>query len=194
VWYGGFLLAAALVLWEVKRSGLPMGKMTDFAAPALALAYAVGRVGCFMVGDDWGRPTSLPWGVRFPEGSPPTTVQVIESMGVRVDPELVAQYGNVVPVHPTQLYEVGLSLLIFAILWRLRKHVHRAGWLFMLWLSLAGAERLIVEFFRVKDDRFFGPLTLAQLISLGLITVGILGMRRLASPPSRGERRSTARA
>jgi phosphatidylglycerol:prolipoprotein diacylglycerol transferase len=193
VWYGGFLLATALVVWEIKRSELPLGRMADYTAPALALAYAVGRIGCFMVGDDWGRPTSLPWGVRFPEGSPPTTVGVLEAMGVQVDPELVARFGDVVPVHPTQLYEVVLSTLIFFVLWRIRDHVHRAGWLFMLWLSLAGAERFLVEMVRVKDDRFFGPLTMAQVISLALIGFGIWGMRRLADRPTRGEARSAAR-
>ena len=194
VWYGGFLLATALVVWEVRRQDLPVPTIADYAAPALALAYAVGRVGCFMVGDDWGRPTDLPWGVRFPEGAPPTTVANIEAMGVRVDPELVAQYGNVVPVHPTQIYEVLMSLAIFAVLWRLRHHAHRAGWLFMLWLSLAGGERLVVEFFRVKDDRFFGPLTLAQLISIALVAVGVWGMQRLSDRRSRGERRAAARS
>jgi phosphatidylglycerol:prolipoprotein diacylglycerol transferase len=170
VWYGGFLLAAALVIWEIRRSKLPIGPMADMAAPALAIAYAVGRVGCFLVGDDWGRPTDLPWGVRFPEGAPPTRVDVIESQfGITVDPELIARFGEIVPVHPTQLYEVALSTLIFFLLWRLRRTVRPDGWLFLLWLMLAGAERFLVEFWRAKDDRFFGVLTLAQFVSLALI-------------------------
>jgi phosphatidylglycerol:prolipoprotein diacylglycerol transferase len=180
VWYGGFLGATAMVVWEVRRSKLPTGEIADALAPGLALAYAVGRVGCFLVGDDWGRPTALPWGIRFPEGTPPTTVTVIErEYGVPVDPELVARFGEVVPVHPTQLYEVALSTLIFFVLWRLRKHPWQAGWLFSLWLIFAGLERFLVEFFRLKDDRFLGPFTIAQLISLGLVTVGVLGAQRL---------------
>ncbi|HZD03523.1 MAG TPA: prolipoprotein diacylglyceryl transferase family protein, partial [Longimicrobiales bacterium] len=79
VWYGGFLGATAVIVWDIRRSKLPLGRMADFHAPALALAYAVGRIGCFLVGDDWGRPTTLPWGIRFPEGSPPTTVGAIEN-------------------------------------------------------------------------------------------------------------------
>jgi phosphatidylglycerol:prolipoprotein diacylglycerol transferase len=123
-------------------------------------------------------------GIRFPEGSPPTRVDVIEQQfGIAVDPELVRRYGDVVPVHPTQLYEVALSTLIFLVLWRLRGHGRTPGWLFMLWLALASAERFLVEFFRAKDDRFIGVLTLAQVISLALIVVGMVGMARLGGTP-----------
>ena len=192
VWYGGFLGATALVVWEVRRSKLPVGDMADVTAPALALGYAVGRIGCFMVGDDWGRPTSLPWGVRFPMGAPPTRVDIIErEFGITVDPELIARYGDVVPVHPTQLYEVALSTLIFLFLWRIRKRPHQPGWLFMCWLALAGLERFLVEFLRAKDDRFFAILTVAQLISLALASVGVYGVIKLSGP---GPRRKAARA
>lgn len=173
VWYGGFLLATALVVWLILRKRLPLGTVADAAAPALAAAYAVGRVGCFLVGDDYGKPTDAFVGVRFPRGSPPTRAGYLrEYFGVEVDPALVEKYGELVPVHPTQLYEVALSLLIFLFLWRIRDHRHAPGWLFTLYLALAGAERFAVEFFRAKDDRFFGPLTLAQLISLALVVVG----------------------
>lgn len=185
VWYGGFIGAAILVLWQAKKLGLPLLKVMDFSAPALALAYAVGRVGCFLVGDDWGRPTDSWVGIRFPQGFPPTRVDVIENyFGIEVDPALVEQYGQVVPVHPTQLYEVGMSTLIFFLLWSIRRRDTQPGWLFSVWLALAGVERFIVEFFRAKDDRFFGMLTLAQLISLGLIVLAFVGMRRFggASP------------
>lgn len=183
VWYGGFLLAAALVLWEAKKSPIPVRKAMDFCAPALALAYAVGRIGCFLVGDDWGRPTDSWVGIAFPNGFPPTRVDVIEQQfGITVDPELIAKYGDVVPVHPTQLYEVGMSTLIFFVLWSLRKRTFQPGWLFALWLALAGAERFVVEFFRAKDDRFFGILTLAQIISLGLVVVGVAWTIRLRGP------------
>jgi phosphatidylglycerol:prolipoprotein diacylglycerol transferase len=179
VWYGGFIVATALVVWEIRRQKLPLPKMADATAPALALAYAVGRVGCFLVGDDWGRPTGAWYGVRFPQGAPPTRVDIIErEFGITVDPALVEEYGQIVPVHPTQLYEVGMSTLIFFLLWRIRRHQHRAGWLFMLWLILAGLERFLVEFVRAKDDRFLGALTLAQVLSLAIVAVGIAGMMR----------------
>ena len=182
VWYGGFLGGLALVVWQIRRRRLHLATQADMTAPALALAYAVGRVGCFLVGDDWGRPTGSWVGIRFPEGAPPTRVDIIErEFGIQVDPELVARFGEIVPVHPTQLYEVGLSLLVFALLWSIRKHPHAKGWLFMLWLALAGASRFAVEFFRAKDDRFFGFITLAQLISLLLVIVGVAGVVKLWS-------------
>ncbi len=181
VWYGGFLLATVLVVWEIRRQKLPLPRMADAVAPALALAYAVGRVGCFMVGDDWGRPTDSWVGIAFPRGAPPTRVDIIErDFGIAVDPALVERYGQIVPVHPTQLYEVGMSTLIFFLLWKLRRQPRAAGWLFMLWLVLAGLERFIVEFFRAKDDRFLGPLTLAQMISVGIMVVGLVGVARLS--------------
>jgi phosphatidylglycerol:prolipoprotein diacylglycerol transferase len=190
VWYGGFLLATALVVWEVRRQKMPLGLAADACAPALALAYAVGRIGCFLVGDDWGRPTDSWVGIAFPRGTPPSRVDVIErDFGIAVDPELVERYGQVVPVHPTQLYEVALSTLIFFFLWRIRGSERPAGQLFMIWLALAGAERFLVEFFRAKDDRLLAGFTVAQLISLLIVTVGIAGATRLAS---RAPRTATA--
>ena len=185
VWYGGFLLAAALVVWEVRRSSVPLGQAADATAPALAFGYAVGRVGCFLVGDDYGRPTDSWVGIAFPQGAPPSTVSNLESQfGITVDPALIEKYGEVLPVHPTQLYEVGMSTLIFFGLWALRGGRRPDGWVFMLWLALAGVERFIVEIFRAKDDRFFGVLTLAQVISLGLVAVGFAGMLRLRGQSS----------
>ncbi|MEX0837825.1 MAG: prolipoprotein diacylglyceryl transferase [Gemmatimonadota bacterium] len=191
VWYGGFMLATVLVIWEIRRQKLPLPKMADAVAPALALAYAVGRVGCFMVGDDWGRPTDSWVGIAFPRGAPPTRVDIIErDFGIAVDPALIERYGQIVPVHPTQLYEVGMSTLIFFVLWKIRRQPRVAGWLFMLWLVLAGIERFVVEFFRAKDDRFLGPLTVAQVISVGIMVVGAVGMARLSGGASRQSKRT----
>ncbi len=183
VWYGGFLLATALVVWEIRRQKMPLPKMADIIAPALALAYAVGRMGCFLVGDDWGRPTDSWLGIAFPRGTPATSVINIERLGIAVDPELIEKYGQIVPVHPTQLYEVGLSTLIFFFLWKIRGDARASGWIFMLWLALAGAERFAVEFLRAKDDRFFGVLTLAQVISLAIVAAGVIGMARVSREP-----------
>lgn len=190
VWYGGFIGATILVIWEIRRSKLPLGDMADSVAAPLSIAYAVGRIGCFMVGDDWGRPTDSWVGIRFPQGTPPTRVDIIQNdFGIHVDPALVEKYGQIVPVHPTQLYEIAMSTLIFLFLWKIRRHNHRPGWLFMVWLSLAGVERFIVEFFRAKDDRFVGIFTLAQVISVAIIVVGLVGMSRL-----KGARDATAAA
>lgn len=179
VWYGGFLGGAAGVILMIRRRGEEIPPLADALAPALALGYAVGRIGCFLVGDDYGRPTDSWVGIAFPQGSPPSTAgNLREGFGVSVPASIPD--STVLQVHPTQLYEVGMSLLIFLVLWRLRGD-RPTGWLFSLWLALAGAERFIVEFFRAKDDRFFGALTLAQLISLCLIGLGIYLMRRSAA-------------
>ncbi|MGI9628356.1 MAG: prolipoprotein diacylglyceryl transferase [Longimicrobiales bacterium] len=180
VWYGGFILGTALVLWKIRQLKLPMAKVVDACAPAIAIAYAVGRFGCFLVGDDYGRPTGSWVGMAFPDGTPPTTVDALErNFGITVDPELVERFGQVIPVHPTQLYEIGLSLVFFVVLWRMRRHTRAAGWLFAVWLTLAGFERFFVEIFRAKDDRFLGVFTVAQLISVVLIAVGFYWVFRL---------------
>jgi phosphatidylglycerol---prolipoprotein diacylglyceryl transferase len=75
------------------------------------------------------------------------------------------------------LYEVALALVMFGVLWRLRDHRHAEGWLFGLYCVLAGAERFVVEFWRAKDDRLFGPLTTAQLIAVGFVILGAVWMR-----------------
>ncbi len=130
-------------------------------------------------------------GIAFPQGTPPTRVDVLESyFGVRVDPALVERFGQVVPVHPTQLYEIAMASIIFLVLWKLRVHRHRPGWLFWICLTLLSVERFLVEFVRVKDDRFFGPLTVAQGIAVILVLGGLWGVRRTWSTgadPTGGE-------
>lgn len=177
VWYGGLIGGVLGVVWMVRRRGASIPLAADAVAPALALAYAVGRLGCFLVGDDYGRPTDSWVGVAFPEGQPPTTAGNLRRFGVEIDPAVPD--AEVLAVHPTQLYETSLSLLIFFFLWRLRRHPHRQGWLFAVWLALAGAERFLVELFRAKDDRFLGPFTLAQAISIALIVAGVALASRL---------------
>jgi len=170
VWYGGLIGGAAAVIWLVRRRAVGVPFAADLVAPALALGYGLGRVGCFLVGDDYGRPTESWLGIAFPGGAPPTTAGSLrEHFGVElpgIPPERVLE------VYPTQIFEAVAGLVVFAILWRWRKHPHRTGWLFSVWLVLAGAERLFIEFFRVKDDRILGPLTLAQAISVAILLLG----------------------
>ncbi|HSR42062.1 MAG TPA: prolipoprotein diacylglyceryl transferase family protein, partial [Longimicrobiales bacterium] len=149
------------------------GEGLDALGLALPLSIAVGRVGCFLAGDDYGRPTDSALGVAFPEGHPPTTVDVLESrFGLTVDPGLIERYGEVIPVHPAQLYEVGISLVVFAVVFLARDHPHRAGWLFALWLSLYGIQRFVIELVRVNARVFLG-LTVAQLLSLAALGLGV---------------------
>lgn len=193
VWYGGLLGGAAGAWLAVRRRGADLGVAADATAPALALAYAIGRIGCFLVGDDYGRPTDAPVGIAFPNGIPPSTAGNLREFGADVSASVPD--GEVLAVHPTQLYETGMSLLIFLWLWRVRKRPWPDGRLFGAWLALAGAERLLVEFFRVKDDRFLGPFTLAQAISVVVILAGVwIVARRSGTSTGAGTSGRTARA
>ena len=116
VWYGGFIGGALAVMLNGWRLKVPLRWTMQIVAPALAAAYALGRVGCFLVNDDYGRPTSLPWAMRFPEGLPPSTAGNLHQLfGVPVPPGI--EPSTVLAVHPTQLYEVAAMLVAFAILW-----------------------------------------------------------------------------
>ena len=110
--------------------------------------------------------------VAFPNGLPPTFASVMNSEYHANLPASIPA-NAVVSVIPTQLLEVALGLVMFAILWRLRRHTHRSGWLFGMYCVLAGTERFAVEFLRAKSD-MIGPVTSAQLIALGITIVGIV--------------------
>jgi phosphatidylglycerol:prolipoprotein diacylglycerol transferase len=186
VWYGGFLLGAAAVLFTMRHRRLPAWPVLDAAVPALALGYAIGRIGCFLVGDDYGRPTSLPWGVAFPVGLPPTTAGSLRDNFHASLPASLPD-GALVRVHPTQVYETLICLAIWAIAVRLLRRQVASDRLGGSWagstalpiLGLLAIERFLVEILRAKDDRFLGPFTLAQAISLlVLVVVGSLWLAR----------------
>lgn len=177
VWYGGFLGGVVAVLANGWRLGVPARWTIQITAPALAAAYAIGRVGCFLVGDDYGGPTDLPWGVAFPQGLPPSTAGNLAAFGVSVpagvDP------STVLAVHPTQLYETLLMFLAFTVLWKLRLKDWGTGALLGVYLMMAGVERFLVEILRAKDDRFFAGFTAAQLTSVAILVVGAILFVRL---------------
>ena len=172
VWYGGFLGATAAILLNGWRRRVPWRFTTEICAAPLVLGYALGRVGCFLVNDDYGIPSSLPWAMKFPHGLPPTTVANLSAMSVvfpsGTDPM------QVVAVHPTQIYETVLMMLAFWWMWRRRDHYHATGWMLGCYLVLGGLERFLVEFLRAKDDRLLGPFTIAQVTSVALVVVGAL--------------------
>ena len=172
VWYGGFLGAVAALLLNGWRRRVPPRFTLEICAAPLALGYALGRVGCFLVNDDYGIPSSLPWAMKFPSGLPATTVTNLQAMGVDFPPG--TDPVQVVAVHPTQIYETAVMMLVFWWLWRRRGHGHATGWLAAWYFLLAGAERFLVEFVRAKDDRFIGPFTLAQATSVALMIAGAL--------------------
>ena len=178
VWYGGFFGGCLGVILMSLRRQVPIRFTAQLVAPALPAAYAVGRVGCFMVGDDYGFPTTVPWAVQFPQGLPPTTAGSLAEFGFRI-PDGVSP-TEVLAVHPTMLYETLIMTVVFMVMWKLRRKPLGTGWLFGLYLALAGAERFFVEFFRAKDDRLLGSFTVAQATSVVVILIGIVVLARLA--------------
>jgi phosphatidylglycerol:prolipoprotein diacylglycerol transferase len=150
-WFGGLVggVGAGLLMMLVKR--WPVIPVLSAATPALALGHLLGRIGCFLVGDDYGRPTTLPWGVAFPEGLPPVDV----------------------PVHPTQLYEAAFLGVLTWLLIRWRRRGVAALDVVGRYLVLAGGFRFALEFIRI-NVRVAGPLTVAHLFALAIVLVGVV--------------------
>jgi len=175
VFWGGYLLGSIAVLAVVLKKRFGIRRMMDVGGPASAAAYAVGRTGCWAVGDDYGRPWRGFLAVAFPQGSPPSTAGVMaREFGIPLAPGTGPT--TVLSVYPTQLYEVAMGLVMFGIVWRLRDHKHAEGWLFGVYAVLAGLERFIIEFYRAKDDRLFYGLTYAQLIAIAFVVFGAIWM------------------
>ncbi len=168
---GGILAVMAVIRWKK----IPMMRIFDVGGPAVAAAYAVGRTGCWAVGDDYGRPFTGLGSVVFPHGQPPSTVaSMMADFHTKFPPG--TDPSKLVSVYPTELYEITLATIMFFILWRLRDHKHAEGWLFGVYCVLAGLERFVIEFFRSKDDRFLGGLTYAQGIALAFVVMGFVWM------------------
>lgn len=161
-WYGGMLGGALAVTWVVRRKGIPWLRAADISAPALAIAYGIGRIGCHVAGDgDWGTVTDVPWAVAY-------TNAIIGW----VHPYTGMPYPAGVKVHPTSIYEFIQSILIFAVLWPLRKKSYPDGTIFWLYLILSGVARFVVEFWRVNPAVGLG-MTEAQWFSLILASLGL---------------------
>ena len=148
-WYGGLIGGVGTGLAYIAIKRWPIVPTLAAATPALAFGHLIGRIGCFLVGDDYGVPSNVPWAVAFPEGLPPTAV----------------------PVHPTQLYEaIGLAVLGWLLL-RWRRRGERDPILLGRYLVGAGTLRFAVEFIRVNERVAFG-LSVAHFVSLAAIAVG----------------------
>jgi phosphatidylglycerol:prolipoprotein diacylglycerol transferase len=181
VYWGGFMGSVLFCWLFIRARKLVFARYADAAGIAIAGGYAVGRTGCWAVGDDYGRPWDGPLAVTFPNGAPPSTASnLTELFGVRLPAGTLPD--AVIAVHPSQLYETAMGLVMFAVLWRLRGHRHAEGWLFGVYCVLAGIERFLVEFVRAKDDRFFGPLTTAQVIAITIALIGLAVMQWRRTP------------
>ncbi len=145
-WYGGLILGTLAGAIGARIHGVSVVQLMNCVAPAVAVGQSIGRLGCFLVGDDYGRPSELPWAVSFPQGAPPTLDRV----------------------HPTQIYEI-LWLLPFA--WLLWTRRDRSPFLFGEYLVINGLGRLWIETFRVNPRVWLG-LTEPQIVGALLIVCG----------------------
>jgi phosphatidylglycerol:prolipoprotein diacylglycerol transferase len=148
-WYGGLIVATAAGAIGCRRQGISVKKFADCTAVAGAVGQSIGRLGCFLVGDDYGRVSDVPWAMAFPQGAPPTLERV----------------------HPTQLYEIAWLLPVAGFLWARRR---RSPFLFGEYVALNGLGRLVIENWRVNPRIALG-LTEPQWIGIALIVLGMGG-------------------
>jgi phosphatidylglycerol:prolipoprotein diacylglycerol transferase len=160
-WFGGLIAGIAAWIILARRHKIPVLVSFDAGAPAAALGYGIGRLGCLLSGDgDYGTPTSLPWGMSFPNGLVPTAQRV----------------------HPTPIYELIVAVLTAWILWRVGRpqvttknrpnaRLLAAGTVFALYLILTGLARFLVEFIRINPRSFMG-MTNAQVASIASMLLG----------------------
>ncbi len=164
-WFGGMLAGIGMLMWQGRNArfagavkgtlGKRVGalRMLDLAAPAAAIGYGVGRIGCLTSGDgDYGIKTTLPWGVHMAANALVPTKDLVQ---------------------PTPLYELLFSLVIFWVIWKLGKNAKPVGWLTGLYLILSGIGRFLVEFVRVNPRLYLG-MSNAQVAALGSVVAGIL--------------------
>ncbi len=175
VYWGGFIGGMLAVMAVVVKKRVGLMRMFDVCAPACAAAYAVGRTGCWAVGDDYGRPWNGFLAVTFPEGAPPSYAGVmLQEFGTPIPAG--ATPATLLSVYPTQLFEVALGFVMFLVLWRMRDHKHAEGWLWGVFCVMSGLERFIIEFFRAKDDLLPIGITYAQSISIAFMLLGVAFM------------------
>jgi phosphatidylglycerol:prolipoprotein diacylglycerol transferase len=151
-WYGGLLFGISALLFQGWRAKIGSLRTLDLAAPAAAVGYGIGRIGCFLSGDGcYGVATTLPWGMSFPNGIEPTLQRV----------------------HPTPLYELAAGLLIGWWVWHRGGKAHGTGAIVGQYLMLTGAARFLVEFVR-RNPKIVWGLSNAQLASLGSVVAGVV--------------------
>ncbi len=154
-WFGGFLGGFAALLILARREKIPILTFLDACSPAACVGYAIGRIGCLLSGDgDYGIPTTLPWGMSFPNGVVPTTERV----------------------HPTPLYEFFIWMVLANVLWRIGASALQKkkpdGLVFCGYLVFTGIARFLVEIVRINPRSFFG-MSNAQAASAASVLLGI---------------------
>ena len=182
--YGGLICGGIAVVWYARKNNIKIPHLIDAVAPSLMLAYGVGRIGCHVSGDgDWGQVNTSPkpdwldflpdwmWAFDYPHNVIREGVPIPDCLGTHcfVLPE---------PVWPTPFYEAVVSIILFGLLWGLRKKIRIPGMLFSIYLVLNGVERFFIEKIRVNEVyNIFGfQPTQAEIISVGLVILGVVGM------------------
>ena len=179
--FGGLIVGILAGAIYARRQKAELPLVLDAVAPALMLAYGIGRIGCQISGDgDWGIAATSPPPAGIPEWLWAQTYRG-NIAGVEIPPP---------GVFPTPLYETLMAFAAFGLLWKLRKHAHSSGWLFGVYLLLAGIERLAIEPIRVNVtfSLFGAEVTQAQLIASACVLAGIFVMwrRRTRAAPAVG--------
>ena len=186
--YGGLIAGAVSVIWYAKKYKINTLQLIDAAAPALMLAYGIGRIGCQMSGDgDWGIDNLAPkpewmayfpdwmWNYTFPNNVINAGIPIEGCVG-----NFCMELAN--PVWPTAFYEVVMCLLFFSFLWAIRKRIHIPGILFCIYLAMNGVERFFIEKIRINTEYdILGGITQAEIISTCLVLIGIVGSYLLYS-------------
>lgn len=172
--HGGLVGAVGAGFLYARRKRISFLAVVDLCAPGLALGYGIGRIGCFLNGCCYGTPTSLPWAVQFHVDS--------------LSSQLTA------PSHPTQIYAMLASFVIFLALLKVEKSQRFAGHVFLSYLTMYSAYRFLIEFLRkgVTADVALAGLTQAQVVSLVLlaITVSLVSVLRRSRALSEKDRPS----
>lgn len=183
--YGGLILGSVSVIYYARKNGVPVLHLIDSAAPSIMIGYAVGRIGCQVAGDgDWGINNTMPkpdwlswapdwvWSYDYAHN--------VNSQGVLMENCIDDRYCyHLVPsVFPTPFYETIMCLLLFGVLWSIRKKIKIPGMLFSIYLILNGMERFAIESIRVNTLYDIGGFTFtqAQLISSLLFITGVVGV------------------
>ena len=158
-WFGGFAGGVLAGMFVMRRQRLPFMATIAAATPALAIGHAIGRVGCLLVGDDYGTPSDLPWAVAFPQGLPPTEVTV----------------------HPTMMYEAVALMPIAAVLFAMRRREVEPRSVVGAYLVMTALVRFVIQWLRVYEP-FLGPFGFAHLAAMAVVAVGFYLL--LTPPPA----------
>lgn len=184
-WNGGTASSGAYIggmvgaLLACRGWRFPTAKFLDLAAPSVALAIGIGRVGCFLNGCCYGTVCELPWGMRFPEGSGAHDAHLAD--------RLIAAGDLSLPVHPTQLYEAIFAFLLFGLLILYRRYQRRDGELVALLFLLYPIVRFLNEFVRADERGEVGIISFPQALALVAMIASAIFLLRRPSPPKEME-------